>query len=216
MPKALVTWGGWEGHQPKECSELFADLLDKEGFEVVRSQTLDSYLDAELMGSLDLIVQSWTMSEISKAQEQALLAAVERGVGFGGWHGGAGDCFRNSVNYQFMVGGQFVSHPGGEIDYSVQIVQPDDPIVAGLNDFAVHSEQYYLHFDPGVDVLAATTFTGAHSPWVDGVVMPVAWKKYWGAGRVFYCSLGHQAAVFDIPEAREITLRGLVWAAGAL
>jgi type 1 glutamine amidotransferase len=216
VPKALIDWGGWEGHEPQKCSELFGSLLEQQGFEVVISDTLDRLLDAELMAGLDLIVPCYSMAEITNEQEAALLAAVERGVGLGGWHGGMADSFRTHTNYQFMVGGQFVAHPGNQIDYTVQITRPDDPIVAGLSDFAVHSEQYYMHVDPGNEVLATTTFSGDHAPWVEGVVMPVVWKKRWGAGKVFYCSLGHHADIFDIPEAREITLRGLRWAAGAL
>jgi type 1 glutamine amidotransferase len=44
-------------------------------------------------------------------------------------------------------------------------------------------------------------------------MMPVVWKRIWGKGRVFYSSLGHVAADFDVPEALEIQRRGLVWAA---
>jgi type 1 glutamine amidotransferase len=137
---------------------------------------------------------------------------VKSGVGFGGWHGGAGDSFRNNTDYQFMVGGQWVAHPGGVIDYSVHITRPDDPITAGMPDFKMHSEQYYLHIDPSNEVLAVTTFNGDHAPWIDGTVMPVVWKRKWGAGKVFYCSLGHVASDFNVPEAREIVRRGLLWA----
>jgi len=124
------------------------------------------------------------------------------------------DAFRDSTAYQFMVGGQWVAHPGDIIDYTVQIVNHNDPITAGLHDFAMHSEQYYLHVDPANEVLATTTFSGKFAPWIAGTIMPVVWKRRWGAGRVFYCSLGHRAAEFDVPEARELVRRGLHWAAG--
>jgi hypothetical protein len=123
-----------------------------------------------------------------------------------------GDSFRNNVKYQFMVGGQWVAHPGGVIDYHVDITKPDDPLVAGLGGFDMHSEQYYMHVDPSNQVLATTTFSGQHAPWIDGVVMPVVWKRSYGQGRVFYCSLGHVARDFDVPQAREIVRRGMLWA----
>jgi type 1 glutamine amidotransferase len=122
------------------------------------------------------------------------------------------DAFRNNCNYQFMVGGQWVAHPGNIIDYRVNIVKRDDPIMAGLDDFDMHSEQYYMHVDPVNEVLATTTFGGQYCSWIDGVVMPVVWKKQWGKGRVFYSSLGHVRADFDVPEAREISRRGFLWA----
>ncbi|NOZ27237.1 MAG: ThuA domain-containing protein [Chloroflexi bacterium] len=212
MKSALFVWGGWEGHEPKQCVDIFAPWLRDQGYEVEIADTLDVYLDEAKMKSLDLIVQVWTMGTITREQEQGLLNAVASGVGFAGWHGGAGDSFRNNPDYQFMVGGQWVAHPGGVIDYEVNITRPDDPIVAGLQDFQMHSEQYYMHVDPSNEVLATTTFRGDILPWIEGVVMPVAWKRRWGQGKVFYCSLGHVASDFDVPEARTIVQRGMLWA----
>ncbi len=208
----MIVAGGWEGHEPRQCAEIFAGVLRGDGYDVTVSDTLDSYLDTGLMGSLDLIVPVWTMSEISKEQLRGLLDAIAAGAGVAGWHGGMADSFRNSTEYQFMVGGQWVAHPGNVIDYTVQITNHDDPITAGLNDFAMHSEQYYLHVDPANEVLATTTFGGEYAPWIAGTVMPVVWKRHWDKGRVFYCSLGHVAADFDVPEAREIVRRGMHWA----
>ncbi len=212
MKTALFVWGGWDGHEPKQCVDIFAPLVRQAGYTVDISDTLDTYLDINRLKSYDLIVQVWTMGTITSEQQSGLLEAVKSGVGFGGWHGGAGDSFRNNTDYQFMVGGQWVAHPGGVIDYSVHITRPDDPITTGMPDFKMHSEQYYLHIDPSNEVLAVTTFNGDHAPWIDGTVMPVVWKREWGAGKVFYCSLGHVASDFNVPEAREIVRRGLLWA----
>lgn len=212
MKSALMVWGGWEGHEPKQCVDIFAPILEAEGYTVEISHTLDSYLDEQKMRSLDLIVPVWTMGTITREQEHGLLEAVKSGVGIAGWHGGMGDSFRNNTEYQFMVGGQWVAHPGGVIDYRVNIINHEDPITAGLSDFDMHSEQYYMHVDPGNEVLATTTFGGEHAPWIAGTVMPVVWKRMWGQGRVFYTSLGHVAADFDVPEAREIVRRGMLWA----
>ena len=210
--KALLVWGGWDGHEPKLCADIFVPVLEAEGFDVEVSETLDSYLDTEKMQSLSLVVPIWTMGTITKEQEAGLLAAVNSGVGVAGWHGGMADSFRNNTEYQWMVGGQWVAHPGNVIDYRVNITKHDDPIVAGLDDFDMHSEQYYMHVDPSNDVLATTTFQTEIAPWVNGTVMPVAWKRMWGQGRVFYSSLGHKAHDFDVPEAKEIQRRGMLWA----
>ncbi len=211
MKKALMVWGGWEGHEPQQTIALFAALLRDNKFEVDVRDSVTAYEDLAALQSYDLISQCVTMSTITEPQEKNLLAAIESGVGFAGWHGGTGDSFRNNPNYQFMVGGQWVAHPGNIIDYTVNIIK-DDPITHGLKDFVMHSEQYYMHVDPSSDVLATTTFGGSHTPWIDGVVMPVVWKRVWGKGRVFYSSLGHVTKDFDVPEAREMTKRGLMWA----
>ena len=210
--KVLYVWGGWDGHEPEQSVNVFVPWMREEGAEVVVSDTLDSYLDEDLMKSLDLVVQVWTMDKISKEQEAGLLKAIKSGIGLAGWHGGIGDSFRDNVTYQFMVGGQWVAHPGGIIDYRVQITNHDDPITKGLNDFAMHSEQYYMHVDPNVKVLATTKFTGEHASWIDGSVIPVVWKKYYGDGRVFYSSLGHVMDDFKVSEALEIQKRGIRWA----
>jgi len=213
--RALIVYGGWSGHHPEAFATLAEGLLTGAGFEVERSTQLDVFADREKMAALELVVPIWTMGELAEAQERGLLEAVAGGVGVAGWHGGMGDAFRGSPGYQFMVGGQFVAHPGGIVTYEVNLVKPEDPIVAGLADFTVTSEQYYLHVDPANEVLATTTFSGEHAPWVEGCVMPVVWKKRFGAGRVFYCALGHAPEDFAVPEVLEIVRRGLLWAGRA-
>lgn len=171
-----------------------------------------SHLDRDLMGSLDLVVPIYTMSTLTDEQEKGLLDTVAGGGGLAGWHGGMADAFRNNPNYQFMVGGQWVAHPGDVIEYRVTLTSRDDPITAGLDDFDMHSEQYYMHVDPSNEVLATTAFDGQHASWIEGVVMPVVWKRRWHHGKVFYSSLGHVARDFAVPQAREIMQRGMLWA----
>ena len=211
--KGLFVWGGWGGDEEKQGVDIFAPWLQEQGFEVEISHSLDSYLDAEKLKSLDLIVHIFTMSDIKPKQEKGLEDAVKSVVRLAGWHGGLADAHRSSVESEFMVGGQWVAHPGGVIPYRVNILNHEDPITKGLSDFNMDSEQYYMQVDPIVEVLATTTFSGEYAPWIEGVVMPVVWKKMYGKGRVFYTSLGHVAKDFDVLEAREIVKRGLLWAA---
>ena len=212
MKSAMLVWGGWEGHEPRQCVDIFAPLLQADGYQVEVYDTLDIYLDKPKMMSFDLISQVWTMGTITNDQLNGLLETIQSGVGFAGWHGGAGDSFRDRTDYQFMVGGQWVAHPGGVIDYTVNITNHEDPITAGIADFKMHSEQYYMHVDPSNEVLATTTFDGEHASWIAGAVMPVAWKRMWGKGKVFYASVGHVSSDFNVPEAREIVRRGMEWA----
>jgi type 1 glutamine amidotransferase len=213
MKKALFISGGWDGHSPKAMSELVAADLRASGFDVTLADTLDVLLDEARIKTYDLIVPNWTMGQISGDQETALITAVQNGIGLGGFHGGMGDAFRSATGFQFVTGGQFVAHPDNMKDYVVRIAKAADPIVAGLKDFAVHSEQYYMHVDPAIEVLATTTFETQSAPWINGTVMPVVWKRRHGVGRVFYQSIGHGPREFEVPEVREITRRGLAWAA---
>ncbi|KXU33922.1 hypothetical protein AXK11_09125 [Cephaloticoccus primus] len=211
--KALIVWGGWSGHQPKECADVVAQLLKDEDFAVQVEEGAQAF-DTQDLTRYNLIVPVITMGKFEGDGASKLLNAVQNGVGIAGFHGGLGDSFRDHTRYQYMIGGQFVEHPGGKIEYTVNITRPEDPIVAGISDFQYKSEQYYMHVDPSNEVLATTTFTGEHDFWVDGTVMPVVWKRHYGKGRVFYSSLGHDAAEFDMPQMREIFRRGMLWAAG--
>jgi len=212
MRKALIVWGGWAGHEPEQCAVIVRGLLENEGFEVLVEPTTSIFASQDLQ-DFNLIVPIVTMSKIEKDEVKGLAQAIESGVGFAGYHGGAGDSFRECVEYQFIVGGQWVAHPGNIIDYTVTITRPDDQLMEGIADFHYRSEQYYMHIDPSNEVLATTTFTGQHAYWIDGVTMPVVWKRMYGQGRVFYSSLGHSAKEFDVPQMREIFRRGALWAA---
>lgn len=213
MRKALMVWGGWEGHEPRQCVEVFAPVLEAEGFQVEVADRLEVFADAEKMAALSLVTPCWTMGALTEEQERGLLDAVRAGVGIAGWHGGMCDAFRGNTSYQWMTGANWVAHPGNIREYTVEITRTDDPIMRGLSSFTMRSEQYYLHVDPSNEVLATTTFDGVEAPWIAGCVMPVVWKRKWGEGRVFYSALGHAAADFDVPECHEIMKRGLLWAA---
>lgn len=212
MRKALIVWGGWPGHDPDLCASMIRGWLVDEGFEV-RIETSAEVFGESFVHEMDLVVPIYTMSTIQKPHAVNLCEAVKSGVGLAGHHGGMCDAFRDSVDYQFMCGGQWVAHPGNIIDYRVDIAKPDDPIMSGIEGFEHRSEQYYMHVDPAVEVLATTTFSGEHAPWTKGVVMPQVWKKMFGKGRVFYSALGHRAYELDVPAIRTMMTRGMLWAA---
>ncbi|MEA4823755.1 MAG: ThuA domain-containing protein [Clostridiaceae bacterium] len=217
MKKAWILQGGWDGHEPVLVSARFAGILRAEGFETTVFDTLDALLDREALNAIDLLVPAWTMGTITNEQCRAACDAVASGVGIAGCHGGMCDAFRNATEWQFMTGGQWVAHPGNDgTPYRVFLRHnASSSIVEGLSDFDVSSEQYYVHIDPCVNVLATTRFPVADGPHAaNGAVdVPVVWTKLWGKGRVFYNSLGHHDDVFNIPEAQELMRRGFLWAA---
>lgn len=214
--KAFIFVGGWDGHEPELVSKRFASLLEKNGWEVEIAHDQAKLGDLDFLKSLDLIIPCWTMGSIEGEYTRNISKAVASGVGLAGCHGGMCDAFRQDTEWQFITGGQWVSHPGGDgIKYMVDIRKGSSPIVEGLDDFEVCSEQYYLHIDPSIEVLATTRFPVvnyyhcANKP----IDMPVAWTKFWGCGRVFYCSLGHHDDVFDkSPSAQVLMERGMLWA----
>ena len=215
--KVLIFEGGWDGHEPELTAKRFARYVEEGGYSAEIYSDQSCLDDAEKLCTYDLIVACWTMGSISGERVKNISKAVGAGTGLAGCHGGMCDSFRENTEWQFMTGGQWVSHPGGDgIDYTVNICHGSSPITQGLEDFHVCSEHYYLHVDPAIEVLATTrfplvTYYHASNKPVD---MPVAWTKFWGVGRVFYTSLGHHDDVFDkSPNAHELMRRGLLWAA---
>jgi len=208
MRKALFVWGGWDGHTPRKCVDLFAPWLAEQGFDVEIADTLDVFADDEKLKCLNLVVPVWTMGELTPEQEETLCQAVARGVGLAGWHAGLADAFRSNTEFQFMAGGQFVSHPGGILPaWNVKITNREHEITKDVADFTMRdTERYYLHIDPSNEVLATT-------PIADGFDMPVIWTRNWGRGRVAYNSIGHTCKDFEVPEAKLLVQRSLLWAA---
>ena len=218
MKKALIFYGGWEGHDPENVSKRFASMLEKNGFSVDRYEGTECLNDKEKLLTYDLIVPHVTMGNLPRECEKSVSFAVSRGVGLAGCHGGMCDAFRGSAEWQFITGGQWVAHPGNDgVEYTVNIRRGANHITDGIEDFVITSEQYYLHVDPAVEVLATTRFPVANGYHAANkpVDMPVVWTKYWGLGRVFYCSLGHNDKDFEkCPSAQTLMERGMLWASG--
>ncbi len=217
MTSAFFLYGGWPGHFPYEVAEWADGIMDDLGFEV--THTNDPHRLEEDLTAYDVIVCGWTQAmtteDLTDRAERSLLDAVAQGTGFVGWHGATAS-FRSSLPFSFLLGASFIDHPGGEgveVPYTVNIVDHDHDITRGVEDFQAASEQYYMHYDPAVHVLATTTFTGEHLPWVDGVKMPIAYTKQWGKGRVFYVALGHLPKDVEAPPVERMVCQGLRWAA---
>lgn len=211
--KVLVVYGGWKGHQPEKFATKISAWLHKHNAQVTMSKSTAIYKDKEAMEGFDLIIQHITMSQLATEETLGLLAAIKNGTGIAGCHGGLGDSFRNNTDFQYMVGGQFVKHPGGETNYEVKIIDHDDPITKGITDFKLKTEQYYMHVDPNIKVLATTRFSNEHDHWIEDAVIPVVWKKYFGNGRVFYNAIGHSEDLFEREEVWSLITRGVYWAA---
>ena len=218
--KALIVYGGWDGHQPREVAELMARVLREDGFQVDLTDSLDAFADEARLRGLSLLVPHWTMGKVTDAQLAPTLAAVREGrLHVAGCHGGMCDAFRDNTEWHFMTGGQWVAHPGNDgTRYVVRIVHGDHPITNGIGDFEVSSEQYYMHVDPAVKVLAVTRFPVADGPHVANgpIDMPVLWTKWYGKGRVFYSSIGHTPQAVAAHPHLTLLRRGFRWAAGAL
>ncbi|MBI4944410.1 MAG: ThuA domain-containing protein [Actinobacteria bacterium] len=225
---ALVVRGGWFGHQPVEATGMFLPFLEARGFRVDVHDSPAPYADAGYMAGVDLVVQCMTMSTIEPDELAGLRSAVAAGTGMAGWHGGIADSYRNSSDYQQLIGGLFACHPGkapeectGEqsdnyVPYRVNMLPAaaGHPITRGIEDFDLVTEQYWVLADAYVDVLATTT--QAVRPWDEWdrpITSPAVWTRRWGSGRLFVCTPGHRVEVLENPSVRTLVERGMLWAA---
>ena len=212
MRRAIIVWGGWEGHEPEQCAGIVSDILAEDGFRTEVTNDLGVF-GSPTLATADLLVPIITGETLERGHANTLIEAVRGGLGLAGAHGALATSFKESADFRYVAGVTWVAHPGNIIDFRVSIIRQDDQLMQGIPDFDYRSEQYYLHYDPSVEILATTTFTGEYDPVSRNITMPVVFKRHFGAGRVFYSALGHAAAEFDHPQMRLILRRGLEWAA---
>lgn len=224
---ALVVRGGWDGHQPVEATDLFIPYLEAQGFSVRIEENTKIYADTAYLETVDLILQCNTMTTIEREEFEGLRAAIEAGTGMAGWHGGIADSYRNNSDYLHMIGGQFACHPGKEpserigeasdnfIPYTVNMLPAakNHPITAGIEDFELVTEQYWVLTDDYLDVLATTTLASRDfDAWNRPVTAPAIWTRQWGKGKIFVATPGHSVEVLQDANVKTIIERGLLWA----
>lgn len=226
--RALIVRGGWDGHQPVETTDSFLPFLGEHGYEVRVEDETTVYTDPEYMAGVDVVIQTNTMNTIAGDELRGLIAAVKDGTGLAGWHGGIADSYRSSSDYLQLIGGQFACHPpkaapdglAGEaadnfVRHTIDIVpeRAAHPIVAGITDFELTTEQYWVLSDDYNDVLATTTLAARDfDPWHRPVTCPAVWTRLWGEGRVFVSTPGHDLATVSDQNVRTIIERGILWA----
>jgi uncharacterized protein len=214
--KALVVCGGWEEHEPLQKGEIIEEWLKELGVDVDLSHTLEAFEKKDLE-QYSIIIPIWSnLSDmtITPKQAESVVSAVARGVGIAGIHNGM-HSFPQQRDWHFMTGAYWVEHPGGQdVEYKVNIKKSSGhPIVDGINDFSICSEQFYLHVDPAAEILATTRFPVADGPHASNgeVDIPVIFTKMWGKGRVYYFSIGHKAEDFKPEPTATLIKRGLLW-----
>lgn len=239
---ALLLCGGWEGHDPQGLGRLFGDILLDNDFEVYTEKDFGCFADPAYLSQFNLFVPCWSYLRgctLEDAEAIHIADAVNAGMGIASCHGSMLDSFRENIIWQFLTGAQWVSHPSHpfyhsspvgdppegifNVDYAVKIEDKQSPITRGLKDFRICTEQYYLHTDPSIHVLASTEFLahdGETAPYLASgspIRMPIAYTRRWGKGRIFANAIGHNSDVFrHCSQALEIMRRGLLWAADAL
>ena len=221
-PKVLLIWNDTIHHKGSTKSAFWAEKLTGDGFDVERVNSTYPLCDPARLREYSLIILSWSEESIIREQALNLIDAVGyEGVGLAGYHE-MSTAFRQ-YDWHFLLGSFMATHPGLASNrqkerHTVHICKPDDPIMQGISDFEHTSEQFYLLHDGDNlnEVLADTVIADSDYPWIKGLRSPVAYKRRFGAGRIFYSSLGHFPEEFEKQSVFDIMHRGMLWAAKTL
>jgi uncharacterized protein len=197
--------------------EILTQLGKNSGaFEVIATEDLSEFSPANL--ERYAAVMFYTSGEIpmSGPQKMALLDFVRSGRGFLGVHS-ATDTFYTWPDYLDLIGGYFNGHPWHQA-VTIEVADAADPLVAFLggslqlndeiyqiSDFDYRGSRVLLRLDPSsVDLGKA----GVHRRFYG---WPLAWKRFFGEGRVFYSALGHEASVWQDPRYQRILTNAILW-----
>ncbi len=159
------------------------------------------------------------------ALKKSFLAFVRGGKGLVGIHA-ATDCLYEWPDYGEMMGGYFHGHPWGSGDtVGVKLDDPGHPLCAAFRGrgFKIKDEIYQFRNPYSREKLRVlmsidpdrTDMTKKGLKRTDGDYA-VAWVHRYGKGRVFYCSLGHNAGVFYTRDVLQHYLDGIQFALGDL
>ena len=204
-PHVLLLCGGTI-HDWRGVGDVMGSRLSDDGCDVTRVDDDLGVLDELTPERYDTVALYWTRGDITDAQMSGLSRYVREGGGFVGVHGATAS-FRESPEFHALLGGLFIGHPPPR-RYMVSLRDTDHPITRGLpEEFEVVDEQYTYDYDPRVNVLATALWKG--------VVHPVVWTKPWGAGRVAYHALGHDAGIAQQEMFGELLTRCVRWTANA-
>ncbi|MHB1560996.1 MAG: PVC-type heme-binding CxxCH protein [Isosphaeraceae bacterium] len=202
-PLSVLFLGDRGLHHPADRYAQIAPVLAGRGIEVTYTENL-SDLNPATLGKYDALLVYANTTRIGKDQEKARLDYVAGGGGFVPLHC-ASFCFLNSPDYIALVGAQFQRHGTGEFETTV--VDPDHPIIRGLQPFRTWDETYVhtKHNTKDRHVLQTRDDPSGREPWT--------WTRTHGKGRVFYTAYGHDARTWGHPGFHDLLERGIRWAA---
>ena len=196
-------------------------------FEVTVSTDMDAF-DASNLARFDAVVFNNTtqLAFDDPVHRRALLEFVRGGKGVIGIHA-ATDNFYNWPEAAAMMGGLFDGHPwGAGGTWAVKIDEPGHPLNRSFERqaFLIRDEIYQIMGPYSRDthrVLLSLDMSNLRNGQVEGIEredddFAISWIKPFGAGRVFYCSLGHNPEVLRNEAVLAHYLAGIQYALGDL
>ncbi|MCC6988003.1 MAG: ThuA domain-containing protein, partial [Acidobacteria bacterium] len=190
-------------HNSHTLFPLLAAPLARMGIQMTHANTPAEALVADRLHYYDGIVIYGNHMQITPEQEQALVSFVEGGKGLIAIHS-ASYMFIKSERYIPMVGGQFLRHGTGE--FAAEIVQPNHPVMQGLQPFTTWDETYvHTRHNPTDRTVLMERVDGEGRE-------PYTWVRNQGKGRVFYTAFGHDNRTWSNAGFQRLVANGIAWA----
>ena len=171
---------------------------------------------------------------MSAAGKQAMLSAIEGGLGFVGCHA-ASDTFHTQPDpqdlsnryiahgaqsdpYLRMLGGEFIIHGGHPRLQTAEIIV-NDPAFPGLegvkSPVSLNEEWYSLKdFAPDLHVVLTVDTKTLHDKCYERRPYPVSWARMHGKGRVYFNAIGDQPENWQEPFFLNALAGGIRWSIG--
>jgi type 1 glutamine amidotransferase len=160
-------------------------------------------MSAAALAKYDGVIFANTTGDLPLPDPQAFLDWIKTGKGFIGMHA-ATDTFPGFQPYTEMIGGHFLRH-GPQVQVDVLNQDAECPACRHLPaTWTVFDEIYQLkdfdrskvHGVLSLDRLMLNAEDIKNGKATPGDY-PIAWRKDYGRGRVFYTSLGHREDIWD-------------------
>lgn len=163
--------------------------------------------------------------KVEEMLKNSLADFVSSGKGLAGCHS-ATDTYGGWKAYNQMMGGTFAGHPWHQ-KIPVKILEPKNPLNAAFDgkDFEILDEIYQFRADTALPtdrkfLLSMDTAKMKEEDVKKGGrkdgLYPISWVSTYGKGRTFYCSLGHNDAIYQNPLILRHYLAGIQYVLGDL
>ena len=182
--------------EPNEAQFKGADgKPDKSKINAAIKTVLAGKMSAEALKNYDAVIFANTTGDLPMPDPQAFLDWIKEGHAFIGIHS-ATDTFPGFQPYTEMIGGHFRGH-GAQVEVEAINQDATCPSCKHLGKtWTVYDEIYILKDFKRETVHGLLTLDKHPNDKTPGD-FPIAWRKDYGKGRVFYTSLGHREDVWD-------------------
>lgn len=210
---------GYRHESIKEGQEFFSAIAKQQGFILKLSEDANDINEKDLKNYNAVVFLNTTGDILDPVQQADFERYIQAGGGFMGIHA-ATDCEYTWPWYNNLVGGQFASHPGGDVSNvqsgKMNVIDASHPATKHLPASFNKTDEFYDFKNLKKDILKflISVDESSYKMGKMGDFHPMAWYHDYDGGKVFYSNFGHTSETFSEPLITQHFKAGLnsVWA----